>query len=176
MKTHLLALVLALACYGCTADTGTDAPPATTAYVPVYAQPAQLQQIGFEGARATVNAGKIYVYGTLLLQNELNEGIHLIDMRNPAAPAKLGFLKIPLCTELAVSNGYLYTNNYDDLLVYNLQASGGPALVKRIENVFPPANQEYPPLFGVAFECADPSKGVVVRWEQKSNVVARCRR
>ncbi|MCU0333639.1 MAG: hypothetical protein MUF62_01165 [Chitinophagaceae bacterium] len=175
MKIIPWILLGAVGLAGCQTNNDTMPPP-STAFVPVYAQATQLHSIGFEAARPTVNAGKIYLYGSLLLQNELNEGIHLIDMRNPAAPAKLGFLKIPLCTEMAVSNGYLYTNNYDDLLVYNLQASGGPALVKRIEKVFPPANQEYPPLFGVSFECPDPSKGVVVRWEQKQNVAVRCRR
>lgn len=168
------ALLLILA--GCTGETDEIQPPPETGYVPVYYTTGNITNLRYAGARPITQAGKQYVYGSLLLQNEINEGIHLIDISNPAQPRKLGFLQIPLCTEVAVKEGYLYTNNYDDLVVFNLNASGGPALVKRVENVFPPANQAYPPFFNVVFECPDPAKGIVIGWELKNNIKAKCRR
>jgi hypothetical protein len=49
-------------------------------------------------------------------------------------------------------------------------------LVNRIENAFPQINQEYPPFTGVYFECVDPSKGVVIGWEEKQIDQPKCRR
>jgi hypothetical protein len=144
--------------------------------VPVYYQQENVYAVKAEAAKPMVKAGKQYVLGNLLLQNELNEGIHLIDVSNPALPKKLGFLAIPLCTDMAIRQGFLYTNNYDDLIVIDLRVPTDPKVVKRIKDVFPPANQEYPPYFNVSFECPDKKKGVVVGWELKNNVTVYCRR
>lgn len=160
----------------CTPTIDEVPPPPSSAYVPVYFKGTDIYTTKLEAAKPMVKAGKQYVIGSLLLQNEVNEGIHLIDVSNPASPRKLGFLAIPLCTEMAMRQGFLYCNNYDDLVVFDLRVPGDPKLVKRIKDVFPPANQDYPPFFNVAFQCPDKSKGVVVGWELKTNVSALCRR
>lgn len=161
---------------GCTPSMDEAPPTATSAYVPVYYKGTDIYTTRAEAAKPMVKAGKQYVIGNLLLQNEINEGIHLFDVSSPANPRKLGFLAIPLCTELAVRQGFLYCNNYDDLVVFDLRTPGNPNLVKRVKNVFPPANQDYPPFFNVAFQCPDKSKGVVVGWELQQNITALCRR
>jgi len=161
---------------GCTASMDEPPPSPTSAYVPVYYKQENVYAVKAEAAKPIVKAGKQYVLGNLLLQNEINEGIHLIDVSNPAIPKKLGFLSIPLCTEMAIRQGFLYANNYDDLIVIDLRVPADPKVVKRIEDVFPPANQEYPPYFNVSFECPDKKKGVVVGWELKNNIQASCRR
>jgi LVIVD repeat len=161
---------------GCTPTMEEPIPSPATAYVPVYFQQADIYAAKFESARPIVKAGKQYVLGNLLLQNEVNEGIHLIDVSNPATPRKLGFISIPLCTDMAMRQGYLYCNNYDDLVVVDLRVPAEPKLVKRVKDVFPPANQDYPPFFNVSFQCPDKRKGIVVGWELKDNVSALCRR
>jgi hypothetical protein len=176
MQKFLLLLALVIGIAGCDPRTEDLPQPAQQAYIPVYYKSENIAVTKFTSARAMQRAGKQYVIGGLLLQNEINEGIHIIDVTNPSSPKKLGFLEIPLCTEIAVKQGFLYTNNYDDLLVFDLRGPGEPKLLKRIENVFPPANQDYPPFFNVLFECPDPAKGVVVDWELKSNVTTKCRR
>lgn len=172
--TGLLALIAIIS--GCTASMDEPPPSPVMAYVPVYYKQENVYAVKAEAAKPIVNAGKQYVLGNLLLQNEVNEGIHLIDVSNPANPVKLGFLSIPLCTEMAIRQGFLYANNYDDLIVIDLRVPAEPKVVKRMEDVFPPANQEYPPYFNVSFECPDKKKGVVVGWELKNNIQANCRR
>lgn len=169
---------LALLLLGLVACRQAEPPPMVQAqaYVPVYRQATNITDIQWTTARPLQNAGKQYVYGHLLLQNEQQEGIHIYDVSVANAPRSLGFLKIPLCTEMAVHAGKLYANNYADLLVFDLQASGGPVLLKRMANVFPPANQDYPPFFNTPFVCPDPAKGVVVDWVLQNNVEANCRR
>ena len=174
LKRYFPVMALAFL-LGCTQADDLQPEP-QSAYVPVYFNPKNIETTRFVAPTAIKRAGKQYVIGNLLLQNDVNSGIHLFDVSNPTTPKKLGFLEIPLCTEIAVKQGFLYTNNYDDLLVFDLRGPGEPKLVKRIKDVFPPANQEYPPFFNVAFECPDPAKGVVVDWEPKNNISARCRR
>lgn len=159
----------------CTPETVTDI-QTTEAFVPVYMSAQVLDKVSSEPPRATKQAGKMYVFGHWLFQNEINEGIHIIDASNKTAPVKISFLAIPLNTEIAVKGNYLYANNMSDLLTFNIADPSKPVLVKRIPNVFPMSNQQYPPFVNVAFECADPAKGVVIRWERKQMVKANCRR
>lgn len=161
--------------YACTSEAN-EIPPSQHAYVPIYGQLEKIHEVKWVPARKFKNPGKQYVYGSWLLQNEVNEGIHIIDISHPGTPEKKGFLAIPLCTELAVKQGMLYTNNFDDLLVIDLRNINLPRVVKRIEKVFTPPNQQYPPFFNTAFVCPDPAKGVVTGWELKNAVKADCRR
>jgi len=86
-------------------------------------------------------------------------------------------LKIPAASELAIKSNYLYTNNMDDLVVFDLSNITSPHLVNRINGAFPQISQKYPPFNGVYFECPDPSKGIVVGWEEKLlNETPKCRR
>ncbi len=145
-------------------------------YVPVYAQLTEVEDIKLESARPFARAGKMYIYGDYLFQNDLNQGVHIIDVRNPAEPRKLAFLKVPFSTEVAVKGRFLYTNNYEDMLTFDLAKPETPILVDRIPNVFKFTNQEYPQYNNILFVCPDPAKGVVVDWELKSNIKADCRR
>lgn len=146
------------------------------AYVPVYASSTEIKNIAVESPKPTEQAGKIYVYGNYIFQNDLYKGVHIIDNTNKKTPQKLAFLKIPFCTELSVKGNYLYANNQDDIVVFDLASIGSPKLVNRLEHVFPAINQAYPPFNNTYFECVDPKKGVVVRWELKHIKSPGCRR
>ena len=148
----------------------------TDAFVPVYAAPEDVNTIVMEPAKAVEQPGKIYVYGNYIFQNDQYKGIHIIDNSDRSAPRKIAFMRIPFSTEVAVIGKFLYTNNHDDIVVFDLSDIASPQLVKRVENVFPLVNQHYPPLSNVYFECVDPSKGIVVRWEQKRIKTPNCKR
>lgn len=145
-------------------------------WAPVYASAQTTNAIGAETTRATIHPGKIYAYGQYLFQVEQNEGIHIIDNTDAAHPRKLSFLKVPSCAEIAIKANHLYTNNLNDLVVFDLSTIAAPRLVQRIEGAFPEFNQTYPPVAHGYFECPDPSKGIVVGWEQKLLTDAKCRR
>jgi hypothetical protein len=147
-----------------------------TGYVPIYVSKEDAAFIGAAAAKPTVLPGKIYAWGNYLFQVEQNRGIHVIDNSNPQQAHKISFLNVPAASELAVKDGYLYTNNLDDLVVFDISDINSPRLVNRVENAFPQISQEYPPFNGVYFECVDPSKGVVVGWEEKQIENPKCRR
>ncbi len=175
MRTFKVIALIALFFIACNPDNGEFPAESQTALIPIYLRAEQVKKIEYQSPKPIQDAGKQYVFGNLLLQNEVNEGIHFFNISDPSNPVKSGFLQIPLCTEMAIKGGFLYANNLSDLVVFDL-SSGTPQLKKRIENVFPPVNQQYPPFLNVAFECPDPAKGIVVGWEQKNNIRANCRR
>ncbi|NCU03404.1 MAG: hypothetical protein GXC73_05400 [Chitinophagaceae bacterium] len=146
-------------------------------YKPVYANASDLTNIGVEQAKPIEKPGKIYVIGDLLLQNDLNTGVHFTNISNPKQPVKLAFLRVPFSTEISVKGIHLYVNNFNDLLVFNISDPANPSLVKRMANVFPYHNSEYPPVSNTYFECADPKKGIVIDWVAVNvNEQPKCRR
>ncbi|MEO6916782.1 MAG: hypothetical protein ABI151_15075 [Chitinophagaceae bacterium] len=168
-------LFLAIFFFGCT-ETGFNTNPGNRGYAPVYLAQDGVKKISIGSPRQTASPGKIYAFRNFIFQNDLNTGIHIIDNSNPSQPVKVGFINIPLSTEVAVKGDFLYSNNYDDLVVFDISKPSEPRLLNRVKNVFPPANQTYPPFNNIIFECADSKKGVVIRWELKELTNANCRR
>ena len=148
-------------------------------YVPVYSKDALSEkQIKAEPARSTVNGGKIYTVGSLLFQVEKDSGIHVINYANPVSPQKLGFIKSFLCKEVAVKNGFIYTNNFNDLVVIDINNISNIREVSRTPGVFPDLALQYPlktsPSETIYFECPDPSKGVIIGWKRQTINNPKC--
>jgi|GEM_PF-286068 len=173
---RLWPLLLCLPVFSCQPRGEAEPPAQTLGFAPVYASRQVVNTITTEPPKATSKPGKIYAYGTYLFQVEQMEGIHIINNANPQQAQKIGFLKVPMATEIAIKSGYLYTNNLNDLVVFSLANMNNIQLVHRIEGAFPAIDQQYPPVSGVFFECADPSKGMVVNWERKMLTQPKCRR
>lgn len=170
IRILLILLLFLSACTGTDRDLGQ-----AMGYVPIYANVSN-SSIGLGAVQATTHAGKIYAYGSYAFQVDQYEGIHVIANANSAGAKKIAFLKVPMCTEIAIKDHHLYTNNVNDLVVFDLSNPANPQLVKRLDNAFPQLNQEHPPFSNVYFECPDPSKGVVVGWEEKIIKNPGCRR
>lgn len=135
-----------------------------TEYQPVY-----MSQQEFENAvemrepRAIQDPGKIYFYDGYLFVNEINEGVHIIDNRNPASPSRVGFITIPANKDVAVKGNRLYADSHSDLLVFDISDLQNVKLVSRKEDVFIKSATEYP---GMPYQQVDPSKGIVVNWKK----------
>lgn len=157
-----MAFVLLMACKGKPAERGL-----IVAYKPVYSAPAAALTISNSAPQPFVNGGKIATQGNILYQVEQDKGIHIINIANPSAPAKIGFINVALCRELTLKGNYLYTNNMNDLVVLNVSNPANVTESNRIANVFPDLGIQFPSEAepGDYFECADASKGLVVRWE-----------
>jgi hypothetical protein len=108
------------------------------AMMPVYLQMSDVRArtITIEPAQELENPGKIYLYGTYLLINEPQEGIHILDNTNPASPVNLNFIPIKGNVDLAVNNNMLYADNYVDLLVFDISNIRSIKLVERVKDVF----------------------------------------
>ncbi len=175
MKSILLIAFTFFIITGCTPENEPQQGN-VMGYVPVYAQTTSVLNHRILPQRATSKAGKIYAFGNFLFQNDIGTGIHIINNTNRTSPQKVGFIELPLSTELAVKGNFLYCNNYRDIVVFNITNPATPQMVKRMSNVFPALNQQYPPYNNCSFECVDPNKGVVIYWEEKQITNPKCRR
>lgn len=124
---------------------------------PVYSTSAEIKAaVGFVAPQEIHQAGKIYFYENFLFVNEIGEGIHLIDNRDPAMPKPLGFLTIPGNLDLVIQNDFLYADSYIDLVVFDISKVDQIKEVNRIEGLFGAYNS-------LGFY-SDPVKGVVTEW------------
>lgn len=80
--------------------------------------------------------GKLYFYNNYVFINEINEGVHVIDNREPANPKNVAFIKIPGNIDIAVKDNTLYADNYIDLISIDIKNPEKPVLIGRSENVF----------------------------------------
>ncbi|WP_234736292.1 LVIVD repeat-containing protein [Tellurirhabdus bombi] len=138
MKLKLLPLLTLLVCL---ALACTDNCRETRTFRRFTAQTftaAQIREgVQQEDARALQMPGKIYTKDGYLFINELKEGIHVIDNRNPENPRTLTFLRIPGNGDMAVRNNILYADSYMDLLAFDISNPASIKPVNRVQNVFP---------------------------------------
>lgn len=145
----------------------------TMGYAPIYAPDNQIKTISLTEPKPHEKAGKIFVIGSRLFQVETGKGFHIMDISNPANPKQSGFVNVAGCAEIVVKNGYIYTNNLQDLVVLKI-ADEKVDVVRRVPNAFEAVMSNARPPERGRFECPDPSKGIVVGWERKELSNPQC--
>ncbi len=160
---------LGACCYG--EDDGDDdcyccyEPKKEWGYKPIYStDPDDI--IRLEDPQALKNPGKIYSFRNYLLVNEVNRGFHIIDNSDPGSPVQTQFLRIEGSNDVAIRNGVIYADQFQNLVIVRLDS-----LTEVIEKKFLPnvlENYGYydigPDIPDVYYECPDPYSGVVVDW------------
>lgn len=165
MKTKgccLLCFVFMFFLSGCPMP---DDPMPTSAYQPILMSRAQLENsIALKDARIISNPGKLYHYGDYILINELFEGVHIIDNKDPASPLTVGFIQVPGNVDFAVKDNIVYVDNAVDLVALDISTPGAVQVTKRIRNRFPallpPDDLPYKEDWAGA-----PKDAVIVGWE-----------
>lgn len=140
-------------------------------YKPIYATAQELEHIDVSKSEPLENPGRIYLYENYLLVNDQAKGIHIYDNSDQSNPTEVSFIAIPGNLDFSVSGGMLYADNITDMIVIDISNPALPQYQNRIANVFPV--QQFPDEFG-AFECVDPSKGLVVGWEKTELTNPKC--
>lgn len=157
----VLVLFICLMIMGC--DDQRMQTVTWTEYEPVYMSEQEFKSaVDMEESRELENPGKIYFYDHYLFINEVNEGVHVIDNSDPAAPSKVGFINIPANKDIAIKDNLLYADSQSDLLVFDIQKIEDPQLISRKEDVFKRSANEAP---GIMHSQINPDKGVVVDWK-----------
>lgn len=110
-----------------------------------------------------IESGKIYVYGNLILVNDISRGIHVIDNSIPGNPKKVAFIKIKSNNDMEVKGDFLYADSLMDLVVFDISNINNIKEVERLEDVFP----SYPiwPTDVDIFENGEPSvNSLLIGW------------
>ena len=117
-------------------------------------------------AKKMVNPGKICLYGDYIFINEVSEGIHIVDNRNPAAPNPVAFIELLGNIDLTIKDNLLYADSYIDLVWFDITNPAQPVERGRAENVFenvlPATGNDFP------VKAFDRTKGVIIGWEVKA--------
>lgn len=153
---------------------GAKSPKEVEGWMPIYQSDTSVREILSLSPRPIQAGGKIYVKGNTMYQVENGSGIHVFDIRKPEVPVKIAFLQIPGAQEISIKGHYLYSNNFNDLVIIDINDHERIRLLKRLANAFHLQDMNAPPESGY-FECIDPSKGRVVGWERKLLHSPRCR-
>lgn len=132
-----LALLVSVAFSGCLKDKCTS----TMTYKiwkPIVKSLADIrQEIAAAEPLPLKKPGQMYLLGSWLLIGEQAKGIHIFDNSNPDDPKNVAFINLPGAVDMAVKDGFLYADNYIDLVVVDIKNPLQPSLVRRVENVFP---------------------------------------
>ncbi|MBK9489106.1 MAG: hypothetical protein IPO07_10080 [Haliscomenobacter sp.] len=145
--TGILGLMLATVLSSCLKDSCET----STTYVrmdPVRITTTELRKdIKPEAARPLKDAGKIYVYEGYLIINEPEQGLHIIDNRNPKSPVPVSFVPIPGNIDMAIRNNILYADSWVDLVMFNIEDPANPKFAGRVQDAFP--NFGVDPVLGI---------------------------
>jgi LVIVD repeat len=142
-------------------------------YKPIYIAYDQIKNVRALAPKGLKNPGKIYIKGKYLYINEIGEGIHIYDNSDKTKPVQISFLSIPANQDISIKNNILYADNGNDLLAIDIADPLEIKVLKRIEKAFP-----YPsfPFERGSFECANPDKGFIIKWEYTELENPKCYR
>lgn len=177
-KTTTQILLLSMAWLaGCDKPAGVGA---VQGWKPVYATAAAYRAVRSMPARSVQSAGKIAYAGNRIFMVERGQGVHIVNYAVPASPVKERFIDIPGCYEVTWRNGYLIANNGPDLITVDISLPGSVTVVSRLPDVFRSIQETVavPPdaVAGEYFECPDPARGVILRWEKTALTDPACQR
>lgn len=161
----LLLFLFVLIAPGCLKDHCTHS-SRYKVYVPVYQPLSEIRKaVKAEAPRELKQPGKIYYYQGYLFINEVNQGVHIIDNRNPAAPKNLAFINIPGNLDIAARGNILYADSYTDMVAIDISDPANIRLARRIKRVFAPRFYTY------GFSDDPDGRGMITGFQAKDTVV-----
>ncbi len=141
---------------------------------PIYQKEIILEKIENRSAEPTLIAGKIVANGDLVFQNDVNRGIHVIDVSDKKLPKKMTFIAINGCTDYTIKENTLYANRYAHLEIINIENILAVQSIATKEN-FLSIPQNQPPDATNWYECPSVQKGYIVGWEWDEKTMKYCR-
>lgn len=134
-----------------------------TYYEPIYTSMEEIRSsVKSAPAEPIETLGKIYFKDNNLFINEPNEGIHVIDNRDPSNPQNIHFIEVPGSFDLSIRGNILFTDSYMDLVAIDISDLNNVQEVGRHKNMFSQYNS-----YGFY---ATEEYGVVTDWVETTEV------
>lgn len=150
------------------------------AWKPVYGAGVDYKKITWHNTSRSVEAaGKIYVRGNIIYQNDIGKGIHVIDNSNPSQARRVAFIEVAGSTEIAIKGNSLFTNNFMDIVEIDISNPGAAVEKTRVKDAFFTGDSQYhyiwqaPPGEGYYLCPERYLDSVVIDWV-KDSVFANC--
>jgi len=134
---------------------------------PIYLNTADLGPVTSQAPKEFGELGKIVTVSNQIYINELYVGIHVIDNSDPNNPVPTHFWSILGNIDFTIDGNFLYADNAIDLLTIDISDPANIVVLSTNENVYLNDDETvlFPPNNFGHFECVDPSKGIVIGWE-----------
>jgi hypothetical protein len=128
----LFVIVLAIAC---TKDTVTEY---YTFFRPVYkTKEAVKANIRNDVPQSIQQTGKLVWKDNFVYLNDVDKGIHILDISDPSNIKAVSFISIPGCVDIAINDHYLYADCYTDLVTIDIADPLHTAVKQFLPGVFP---------------------------------------
>ena len=161
MKKYFLVIIAAVLIAGCTRDTVAEH---YIIYTPVYStKDAVRANIRSSSPDGLIAPGKLVWKDNFIFLNDVDRGIHVIDISDPSHARPVAFINIPGCMDLAVNGNYLYADCYTDLVTIDISDPLNISLKQFLPGVFPHR----------AYSFAADTNRVITTWIAKDTVVSR---
>lgn len=132
---YLLLLLLPFTVASCMKDTVKES---YSFFRPVYQTKDQVKAgIKNEPSIAIEKPGKIVLKDHYLFLNDIDKGVHIIDITDPTTPQKISFISIPGCVDMAINGNYLYADCYTDLVTIDITNPLQVTVKQFLNGVFP---------------------------------------
>lgn len=166
MKRHLSTLFTIIMTIGILSSCEDKRFQTYTANVPVYLSYEDLRKaIEIETPKEISQPGKIYFKDSIIFINEFMEGVHVINISDPANPIPLSYIPVPGNIDMAIKDSILYLDSYTDLVLIDISDPVNPFEKSRIENILEYTLPEYDYNYPLAE--IDEDMGVVTGFEIK---------
>lgn len=131
----VLGALSIVALHSCVKDTVKRS---YTFYRPVYKTREEVRtQVRSAVAQPIKAAGKLFYKDGYVFLNEIEKGVHIIDVRNVYQPRVVSFVAIPGCIDLAVRGNILYADLDTDLVAIDISNPLQVQVTKILGGVFP---------------------------------------
>jgi hypothetical protein len=167
-KKSIFALLFGLTVLGLMSQQFAPSPP--TEYEPILMTRGEMvSAIALQDARVIEAPGKIWVYNNYIFLIEQYKGIHIIDNTIPAESKTIAFIHVDGCTELAIKDDIIYTNNAVDMIGIKVDATlKSIEVVSRKEYILPVMSSPSP--WGDWYFIDQlPDNLIIVRWVPYKN-------
>jgi hypothetical protein len=109
-----------------------------TFYKPVYHTKDEVRNnIKSSAPVAIQQTGKIVVKDNYVFLNEIDKGIHVINIADPSKPVNMAFIEIPGCVDIAINGVNLYADCYTDLATLDISNPANISVKQFLPGVFP---------------------------------------
>lgn len=134
-RKYLLLLLIPVAVTSCMKDTVKES---YSFFRPVY-QTKDEVKAGIKNVPSVEieKPGKIVLKDHYLFLNDIDKGVHIIDLADPANPKKISFINIPGCVDMAINGNYLYADCYTDLVTIDITNPLQITVQQFLNGVFP---------------------------------------
>ena len=167
-KITLFSLLLAT---GCIPEVAPE-DQIVMGYEPVYSS-AATPAIRRLPPQTVKKPGKIYQYGSYLLVNEVNQGIHIFDNADKTQPLAIAFYEIVGNSDMAIKDSVLFADHMGNLVALktssnftSFQSLGSLPIHEWLLGVPPPP--------GSHFKCVDSKEGLVIDWRSVELINPAC--